>query len=225
MNLLAIDTSTDQATVAIVAHGEWFTEELGSMRQHAQNLLPMIQRLLSNSGITFRQLDGIVFGRGPGSFTGLRIACSVAKGLAYAHDLPLFPVSGLAAIAEGVYQTEPGTQNVLAMIDARMHQVYWGAFDGVSFSVQEHVSSAADIVLELNQTIILAGVGLDAYVDQLDEVLRERIVEQRTVFPMATAMIRLVQQGYCPAVSVGDALPVYVRNQVTHEVKKGACGG
>ena len=106
MNLLAIDTSTEHATVAVTAHGELFSEEQGSMRQHAQFLLPMVERMLGLAGLSLTQLDGIVFGRGPGSFTGLRIACSVAKGLAYAHDLPLYPVSSLAAIAYEAHQAD-----------------------------------------------------------------------------------------------------------------------
>ena len=225
MNILAIDTSTELASVAILAHGEIQSEEQGSMRQHAQFLLPMIQRLLAAAGLTFSQLDGIAFGRGPGSFTGLRIACSVAKGLAYAHDLPLFPVSGLAAIADEVYQTATDGRNVLAMIDARMQQVYWGFFSGVSFEVQEHVSSAADISLGSINAMILAGVGFESYAVQLAEDLQARIVKQCTVFPKAAAMIRLVQNGHIQAVSVADALPVYVRNQVTHGIEKGASGG
>lgn len=97
--LLAIDASTDQASVALLINGVSISEEQGSQRTHAQILLPMIDKLLTEANSSLNQLDGIVFGCGPGSFTGLRIACSMAKGLAYAHDLPLIPVSSLAAIA------------------------------------------------------------------------------------------------------------------------------
>ena len=90
MNLLAIDTSTDHATVALAFGNELLSEEQGSMRQHAQFLLPMVERLLTSASLSFSQLDGIVFGCGPGSFTGLRIACSVAKAFAFAHDLLAF---------------------------------------------------------------------------------------------------------------------------------------
>jgi tRNA threonylcarbamoyladenosine biosynthesis protein TsaB len=219
MNLLAIDTSTEFATVAVAAHGEIYSEEQGSQRQHAQLLLPMVERLLASAGLSFSQLDGIVFGRGPGSFTGLRIACSVAKGLAYAHDLPLYPVSGLATIAYDVYHREMeqlADANVLAMIDARMHQVYWGRFTGESFSVLEQVSSVADITLTLERPLILAGVGCELYISQLPVDIRARIVKECTIFPKAASMIRLVQSGLILAVSASEALPVYVRNEVTH---------
>ena len=225
MNILAIDTSTELATVAVAVNEEILSEEQGSMRQHAQFLLPMIKRLLATSGLTFNQLDGIVFGRGPGSFTGLRIACSVAKGLAYASDLPLYPVSCLAAIADEVYQTAAADAKVLAMVDARMHQVYWGCFTGTTFEVQEQVSSAADISLESVSSLILAGVGYEAYEQQFSTELREQIVKRYSVFPKATAMVRLVQKGHIKAVSAAEALPIYVRNQVTHGTEKGASGG
>ena len=228
MKLLAIDTSTELATVAVTAHGELFSEEQGSIRQHAQFLLPMVDRLLGLAGVSLNQLDGIVFGRGPGSFTGLRIACSVAKGLAYAHNLPLFPVSSLAAIAHDVYQAEVdglSEINVLAMIDARMHQVYWGCFTGTSYVVDEQVSSASDIVTKSNTPLILAGVGFELYIAQLPQEIQAKIVKQCTVFPKATAMIQLVQGGHGTAVSAEEALPVYVRNQVTHGKAKGDSGG
>lgn len=218
MNLLAIDTSTDLLTVAIDVHGETHSEEQGSMRQHAQRLLPMIERLLARAGASFSQLDGIVFGRGPGSFTGLRIACSVAKGLGYAHDVPLFPVSSLAAIANDVYQTEVGKgsdAHVLAMIDARMRQVYWGYFPDQSYTVKEQVTSAIDVVLPSSGPLIVAGVGFESYVLDLPDVLRAQVVKQCCIFPQALAMIRLVNTGEIKPVSAAEALPVYVRNQVT----------
>jgi tRNA threonylcarbamoyladenosine biosynthesis protein TsaB len=103
MNLLAIDTSTDYVSVALVSSGAFYVSEKKLPRQHAQCLLPMMEALLQEAGLSLNALDGLVFGRGPGSFTGLRIACSVAKGIAYAQDIPLFPVSTLRAIAEAVW--------------------------------------------------------------------------------------------------------------------------
>ena len=128
MTLLAIDTSTERATVALAVGDTVFHDEKHNVREHAQCLLPMINGLLEKAAVSLSQLDGIVFGCGPGSFTGLRITCSMAKALAYAHDLPLFPVSSLAAIANKVYHVtenlKPDT-HVLAMLDARMQQVYF----------------------------------------------------------------------------------------------------
>ncbi len=225
MNLLAIDTSTELATVALMVQEEIVSEEQGSMRQHAQFLLPMIQRLLALTGCLFNQLDGIVFGRGPGSFTGLRIACSVAKGLAYAHDLPVFPVSGLAAIAYEAQRSQHASTAILAMIDARMHQVYWRYFTSAAETIEEQVSSAEDIILASEEPIILAGVGFEPYVEQLPAAIQTRILQQISIFPTATSMIRLVQAGEVNAVSAAEALPVYIRNQVTHGAAKGASNG
>jgi len=128
MNLLAIDTSTSYASVALEFNGTMFVEEAFEIREHARVLLTMVERVLSSAGTELKNLDGIVFGEGPGSFTGLRIACSVAKGLAYAHDLPLYPVGSLLAIA---FEARHMNTSVLAMMDARMNQVYW-MFDPVS---------------------------------------------------------------------------------------------
>ncbi len=218
MNILAIDTSSELATVAIEAFGEHYSEEQEGFRQHAQLLLPMVERLLQRAEISFRELNGIAFGRGPGSFTGLRIACSVAKGLAYAHDLPLYPVSSLAAINNEVQQVAPYS-HVLAMMDARMHQVYWGYFHKGVLQGNEQVSAPFDILLPEVSSILLAGVGYEAYLPILPPTLQQNIVKYSSAFPKASAMIRLVQSGQINPVSAAEALPVYVRDQVTQGEK------
>ncbi len=225
MKLLAIDTSTERATVALSLGDVFYCDAQDGLRKHAQLLLPMVEGLLAKSGTSLNQLDGIVFGRGPGSFTGLRIACSVAKALAYAHDLPVFPVSSLAAIADEVYYTEmafppaspPHTQ-VLAMLDARMQQVYWACFARDNFSPDEHVSAPEDVISPATP-VIVAGVGLDSYAAQFPSAIAAPSVKQRVVYPEARAMIRLVRRGHITAVSAADALPVYVRE--LHFTKKG----
>jgi len=223
MKLLAIDTSTERATVALAIGDEVYSDEQGSLRQHAQLLLPMIEGLLSKASIQLKQLDGIVFGRGPGSFTGLRVACSIAKALAYAHDLPLYPVSSLAAVADEVYYTEQnlGSQTqVLAMLDARMHQVYWACFSRDDFSPAEQVTAAEDVFAPDNP-LVVAGVGLDAYTSLFSPPLQAQIIQQRVIYPEARAMIRLVRRGAIQAVNAAAALPVYVRelhfSKKTHE--------
>jgi len=213
MKLLAIDTSTERASVALAIGDDVYRDEQGSLRQHAQLLLPMIDGLLVKASISLNQLDGIVFGRGPGSFTGLRIACSVAKALAYAHDVPLFPVSSLASVAEEVYHTEtalaPNTQ-VLAMLDARMQQIYWACFARENALSDERVTAAEDVFAP-SVPLIVAGVGLDTYAAQFPVALQTQIVKQRVVYPDASAMIRLVRRGQINSVSAAEALPVYVR--------------
>ncbi|MDP3561103.1 MAG: tRNA (adenosine(37)-N6)-threonylcarbamoyltransferase complex dimerization subunit type 1 TsaB [Legionellaceae bacterium] len=219
MNWLAIDTSTERATVAIAANGMTYSDEQSNLRQHAQCLLAMIDGLLTQAALTLNQLDGIVYGCGPGSFTGLRITCSVAKALAYAHDLPLFPVTSLQTIANEVFYQETTLDNstgVLACLDARMHELYWAYYEPKSKVIPEiRVSAASDIFVPSEASFVLAGVGLDPYIPQLPADIQARAFHQRTIFPNAEAMIRLVQTGAIQAVSAAEALPLYVRNQVT----------
>jgi tRNA threonylcarbamoyladenosine biosynthesis protein TsaB len=229
MNLLAIDTSTEYASVALIINGEIQSEEQGAQRLHARLLLPMIERLLAEAGLGLGQLDAIVYGRGPGSFTGLRITCSVAKGLAYAQDLPLFPVSSLAAIAYEVFLKPDFLKDaaVLVMLDARMNQLYWGCFPRLhsdcfrSEEVAEQVSAARDVLPNTNNPLILAGVGYESYLQQLSLAVRERIMSQMIIHPKAEVMIRLVLTGQIKAVGVAEALPYYIRNQVTQGGSRG----
>jgi tRNA threonylcarbamoyladenosine biosynthesis protein TsaB len=122
MKLLAFDTATDICTVAVWMDGSVHERcEIG--RRHAERLLVMIDEALADAGATLKGMDAICFGRGPGSFTGLRICAGVAQGLAFGADLPVVAVSSLAATAQYAQ-----SERVLAAFDARMQQVYWGAF-------------------------------------------------------------------------------------------------
>lgn len=214
MKLLALDTSTERASIALSMDGEVKSCEQPSQKQHAHKILPLIDSLLVDAGIGIQQLDGIVFGRGPGSFTGLRIACSVAKGLGFAHDIALFPASSLAVIAEEANNGKSG-QGVLAMIDARMNQVYWACFhDGDTGDSEERVSFITDLVIEGDFPLVLAGIGFELYRANLPEKIGARIASINEIYPNATAMLRMAEKGLLQAVSAAEALPVYVRNQV-----------
>ncbi|KTD47182.1 O-sialoglycoprotein endopeptidase [Legionella rubrilucens] len=224
MNLLAIDTSTAEASIGLSVNGRLWHESHQAERLHGQFILPAIERLLNQAGCSLPQLDGIAFGRGPGSFTGLRIACSVAKGLAYAHDLPLYPVSSLAAIAEEYlhqHQIPWGGQPVLALLDARMQQLYWACFTDATLDVEEQVSDAADIPVPDTESIVLAGAGFDAYRSQLSAQIIDKISIEKSIFPQAPAMIRLVQAQKIKAVDAKEASPVYIRNKVTQGEARG----
>lgn len=224
MNYLAIDTSTTRASVALTVADKVYHAEHNVLREHAQSVLPMVEKLLTQAAISLSQLDGILFGRGPGSFTGLRIACSIVKGLAYAHNLPVYPVSSLAAIAETMFHSEqklaPETR-VLTMIDARMQEVYWDCFSSNGENTGEQVSSVSSIQVVGDGPLIIAGVGFEDYVKALPEKIQRQCLYQKVVFPDALAMIRLVVAGKIAPVSANDALPIYVRNQVV----QGGSGG
>ncbi len=215
MNWLAFDTSTEQASVALYVHGNMYTATNPNLRQHAQQLLPMIDDLLQRANTELGALQGIIFGCGPGSFTGLRIACSVAQGLAYATGLPLYPVNGLHAIATDVLAEEKTETAVLALLDARMQEVYWAYYPNVLHCVDSHVSAAEKVQLPSDTPFILAGVGLSTYTAQLAPAIQAQVTQSVVCFPQAETMIRMVQSGVVAAVAIEAARPTYVRHHVT----------
>lgn len=222
MKLLAIDTSTELASVALMVGEELTCEEQGSQKTHAQLLLPMIDKLMVHSGLQMNQLDGIIFGCGPGSFTGLRIACSIAKGLAYAHDLGLIPVSSLGAIAWAArelsdYENAP----ILAVLDARMNEMYWSYFAQGKLISEDNVNAVREIHLPQQQSLVLAGVGIEEYWADFPDQIKSQICAKVTLYPNAAAMIRLAQCAAIKVISVAQAQPVYVRNQVTQGDSRG----
>jgi len=217
MNLLALDTSTARASIALQFNDVQYQAHTDEVAEHARGILPLIEQVLHRANAAIAELHGVVFGRGPGSFTGLRIASGVAKGLAYAHDLPLYPVSGLAAIAYGVQSTS--AHPVLAVLDARMNQLYWAFYQSTDYNAIESVSDAADIVIAGDQPFILAGVGFEAYRSQMPTALNKRILTVKTHYPAASDLIALVNQGTIPSVSAAAAQPIYIRNQVTQGAK------
>ena len=127
MKLLAFDTSSTTCSVALLLNDEIIEKNQTALMQQAQLIFPMIDTLLKSKNLKINQLDGIAFGCGPGSFTGVRIATSVAQGLAYAAKLPLIPVSSLAALAQAAYEDLRWEKLVVA-VDARIQEIYWGAF-------------------------------------------------------------------------------------------------
>ncbi|STX29412.1 glycoprotease [Legionella beliardensis] len=222
MKLLAFDTSTSIASIALFNQGKITELSQVGQGQHAQFILSMIDQLLGQENLSIAELDGIVFGRGPGSFTGLRIACSLAKGLAYPHNLPVYPVSSLATLAYEITlnQNENDAPAILAMIDARMNQVYWAYYrDNSWLDVAEYVSDAADINIITDKPLRLAGIGYQAYYQDLPQSLKASVVKQQEVSLKASTMIRLVLAEQVAPITALEALPSYIRNQVTHVSK------
>ena len=132
MKILAIDTATEACSAALYIDDEAGNENISSRyqlapREHSRLILKMIDELLAQAELSVDKLDAIAFGQGPGSFMGLRIASGVVQGIAFAHDIPVIPVSTLKAIAQRAYE-DTGSQNVIAAIDARMDEVYWAAY-------------------------------------------------------------------------------------------------
>ena len=125
--VLAIDTATEACSAAILVADEVYERFLIAPRRHSALILPMVEEVLAEAGVSLRQLDGLAFGRGPGSFTGVRIATGVIQGLALASDLPVAPVSTLWALAQGACRSG-GPECIVAALDARMGEVYLGIY-------------------------------------------------------------------------------------------------
>jgi len=123
VNLLAVETSTELCSVALLRGGELFVEEALAENRHSEMLVPMIRRVLERSRLAPRQMDAFGFGQGPGSFTGLRIACGIVQGLAFASGRPVVPVPTLLALAE-----QSNESRVIAALDARMGEAYVAAY-------------------------------------------------------------------------------------------------
>ena len=217
MNLLAIDTSTEIGSVALSLGTAIHSLEQIGVRQHAEHLLPMIQSLMQEQSLQWSALQGIVFDAGPGSFTGLRIACSIAKALAYAHDLPVFGVSSMQAIAFQA-RAQQADCGVLACVDARMQEIYWAYYppDEVLSQADIRVDPVHAVQILDTHSIVVAGWGLEPYRSQWPVDLQKKFIAHYAMHPKAETLIRLVQSGACSAVIAADALPLYVRNQVTH---------
>ncbi|MES2821173.1 MAG: tRNA (adenosine(37)-N6)-threonylcarbamoyltransferase complex dimerization subunit type 1 TsaB [Pseudomonadota bacterium] len=125
--LLALDTATEACSVALLHEGRVLSHYEVIPRLHAQRVLPMIRDLLAEAGVALSAVEAIAFGRGPGAFTGVRIAVGVVQGLAFALERPVLPVSNLAVLAQRAWR-EQGAEQVAAAIDARMDEVYWGCY-------------------------------------------------------------------------------------------------
>jgi tRNA threonylcarbamoyladenosine biosynthesis protein TsaB len=216
MKLLAFDTATDACTVAVWIDGAVHERfEVGT--RHSKRVLSLIDEVLAEAGIALANLDAIAFGRGPGSFTGLRISAGVAQGLAFGADLPVVPVSSLAALAQGV-----DANQVLAAFDARMQQVYWGAYlrnaEGlVELQGEEIVVTPSEVPLPSGVGWVGAGSGWDQYADALPARLGTHLTQWHTgCYPRARSIARLGAVGFesGKAVAPEQALPVYIRDEV-----------
>ena len=217
MTLLAIDTATEIASVALLKDSNIYALEQVGTRQHAQHLLPMIQTLLQEHQVIWSELKGIVMNSGPGSFTGLRISCSIAKALAYAHNLPIFSVTSMEALAFQAREKNPN-MGILAAGDARMQEIYWAYYPpGIALhTIEVQVDPVQAVRIADCQPIVLVGWGLKQYQEQWSAILQAQFIEQDLMYPKAETLIRIVQSEQRPSMSAIDALPLYVRNQVVH---------
>lgn len=215
MKLLAIDTSTDFLSLAVSSGSQTvvFHERVG--QKHAEQALPHLQELLLQAGLTLRDLDGVVYGQGPGSFTGLRIACGLAQGLAFAATLPVIPIPTLDSVAE-----QAGATRVVACADARMQQAYLASYELGSAHLRSPIllidpdQAGTELQLE-GDDWVGAGDGFAAYPQLANTGWGRQLSSIRDdIRPHAASYLRLAQSGRYASLPPREADLLYVRNKV-----------
>ena len=226
MRILALETSTDLGSCALWQDGEVMEIRCPTGRPHSETLLPLARGLLAEASLGFSQLDAIAFGAGPGAFTGLRVACAVAQGLAVAADLPVVPVGTLEALA-----FEGGGDRVLALLDARMGEVYYATLIRAGDELQRQgllrVVQPDEVVLPAEPGWLACGNALAAYPGLAGRVAAAGLEARPGIMPTAAAVARLAAprlqrgEGEDPAA----AAPLYVRDKVAQTVAERLAGG
>ena len=223
MKLLAVETATEACSAALYIDGE-ITERFSlTANEHTKLILPMIDTLMSEAGLRPQQLDALAFGCGPGSFTGVRIATGVIQGIAFGADLPVVPISTLAAIAQDYFDSNDTMQKNTAFtaMDARMGEIFWGVYNrnqqGYAELIGKEAVTLADDIEFPNSTGIGLGSGWAVYEDKLRLRLAGKVNHYEVdIPPRARAIARLGARGFELgfAVAVELAMPVYLRDKV-----------
>jgi tRNA threonylcarbamoyladenosine biosynthesis protein TsaB len=215
MKVLAIDTATERCSVALRVNGRIFERAVDTMRGHADIILPMVDEVLKESGLTFRELNGIAYGRGPGAFTGVRIAVGVVQGLAFGANLMTAGISNLAAVAQQA--AVPGAE-ILVCMDARMGEVYWATFAvderGVVVPRGEERVSRPEHVLQRSPTM-LAGTGFKTYPQLARRRPDAHLHDSMLPRAREVALLGEIELDAGKGVRATEAQPVYLRDQVT----------
>lgn len=229
MKILALDCSTEACSVALYqqaaegAEPEVIEQFEHCARQHTERILPMVHSLLADTETSLQHIDALAFGRGPGSFTGLRICTGAVQGLALGAGLPVVAVSSLAALAQTAVQSSqlvlPATADLLATFDARMDEIYWACYrleNGVLQSLGEERLSAPEqvIVPAGNRPVAALGSGW-SYSERIPGAGSVTIADA-TLLPGASAVATLASTAYQQggALPAEQAIPVYLRDTV-----------
>lgn len=235
MKILAIDTATEACSAALYVEGEAVSNKITASyqlapREHSRLILKMVDKLLADANVTVSELDAIAFGRGPGSFMGLRIAAGVVQGIAFAYDIPVIPISTLKAIALRAF-AETQNEHILVAIDARMDEVYWAAYylrgqqwllDGEEQVISPDKIHLPAILKLKDESWVGAGTGWSSYADRLlsdsDFTLHTMLAE---CLPSAEDMVAMAVDEFKAGnlVSAAEAIPVYLRNDVAKKPK------
>lgn len=224
MKILSLDTATEGCSAALLIDGALTGRELELGRGHAERILPMVDELLAEGGIGLSALDAIAFGRGPGGFTGVRLAASVAQGLAFGAGLPVVPVSDLMAVA----QRALAANRVIVCNDARMREVYWACFeqiDGLAAPVgEERVSPPDSVAIPAGwrSPVLGAGRGFAAYPQLRSRLephlaaIHDRMLPRAHEIALLAAPMLQKGGGLPPE----QAAPVYLRDEVAQPAER-----
>lgn len=222
MRILAIDTATEACSVALLNSDAVTAHFEECPREHTQRILPLVKEILTRSDTSLTDLDALAFGRGPGSFTGVRIGIGIAQGLALGAELPMIGVSTLATMAQGAWRMT-GATRVLAAIDARMGEVYWAEYtrdeQGVWHGEETEAVLKPEAVTERLQQLsgewATVGTGWPAW-PEMASGTGVTLVDGNMLLPAAEDMLpiacQLLAEG--KTVAVEHAEPVYLRNTV-----------
>jgi len=222
MRILAIDTATEACSAALWNDGNTSAHFELCPREHTQRILPLVQDILSESGVQLTELNALAFGRGPGSFTGVRIGIGIAQGLSLGASLPMIGVSTLMTMAQGAWR-KTGATRVLAAIDARMGEVYWaeyvrdeqGVWQGEASEAVLKPEAVSERLTQLTGEWAMVGTGWKAWPDMIQGAA-VTLIDGEVLLPAAEDMlpiaVHLLAEG--KTVAVEHAEPVYLRNEV-----------
>ena len=215
MKILAIDTATERCSVALFIDGRIIERATETPRGHADLILPMVESVLQESALRLQNLDGLAYGRGPGAFTGVRIAVGVAQGLAFGAQLPTVGISDLAAVAQ---QVAGPRDRVLVCMDARMGEVYWAQFERANGSAlvigtgPERVDRPEAVVAGASS--VFAGTGFGAYPQLLAHVNEGSVHGAALPHAREIALLAEAELRAGRGKPAAEAEPVYLRDQV-----------
>jgi len=221
--ILALDSSTDACSAALYLNGRLNSRFEIASKSHTQRLLPMVDELLTEEGLKLSQLDAIAFGRGPGSFTGLRICMGIVQGLAFGSGLPVLPVSTLEAMALTQVRNQPDWAGVIVpALDARMSEVYWAAYraqgDGELALLEAEAVASPELVVERLAALQLspsAAIGSGWQYPQLAGVAAAPV--HLSLCPRAEeiALLGAKQLAAGKAQAIAEVQPIYLRDSVS----------
>ena len=216
--IIAIETSTELASVALLRNGSISMRESSGAQTHSMTVLTMLQDLIQQAGITLQACDALAFGMGPGSFTGVRTACGLAQGLAFGAGIPVVPVVSLLAMAHAARRAGAG-DNIVSILDARMGEVYWAQYrfqEQWEVVIAPTLSKPVVLKPELNSEGIVhaCGNGLVAYAEDFTQLAD--VPRLTAIAPHATdvAQLAVTALAHGQVLNARDAQPLYLRNKV-----------